>query len=152
MSSDSEYCYERHTYEATPDLHDQEPEVLEVLSERNPPRIRNKHLTSPRSTSNIFSMKSLLLLLLVGISLATSACTVSYDRGYGYTSYSGSYYPTRPYYNRCEPRDVYIAGPQYYRTNIPYFRNNMRNYTGTPIIAPNACNPTTNVIIPNSWN
>ena len=47
---------------------------------------------------------------------------------------------------------VWDAGPQYYRTNIPYFHGNMRNYTGVPIVAPSACHPRTNVIIPNSWN
>ena len=109
-------------------------------------------------------MKALLLITLAAISLATSACT---------TTGSSNYYlplpplpipqrieTARPYsyntYDNCAPRyrreTTYFVGPQYYRTSVPYFRGNIRNYTDAPIIAPSACNPHTNIIIPNSWN
>ena len=105
-------------------------------------------------------MKNILLLILAAVSLATSACTT--------TAGSGYYLPLPPLpipqrivterpnytYNYCEPEreTTYFVGPQYYRTPVPYFRGNIRNYTDAPIIAPSRCNPHTNIIIPNSWN
>jgi hypothetical protein len=101
-------------------------------------------------------MKTVLLIILAAVSLATSACTVTYDPNLRYSSYEGSHYPqtvyTRPYRSNYCPPQQYLVGPQYYRTPVPYFRGNIRNYTDAPIIAPSACNPHTNIIIPNSWN
>jgi hypothetical protein len=95
-------------------------------------------------------MKTVLLIILAAVSLATSACTSTRNSSYQYSpSYSYGYDSCEPVYR---PQTTYFVGPQYYRTSVPYFRNNIRNYTGTPIIAPSACNPHTNIIIPNSWN
>jgi hypothetical protein len=112
-------------------------------------------------------MKTVLLIILAAVSLATSACTSTRNSSYQYSSsYSQGYnscepsypiqsyvalsYRPRPSYNSCEQE--HVRGPMYYRSNVPYYRGNIRNYTGVPIVAPDARNPRTSVIIPNSWN
>lgn len=119
-------------------------------------------------------MKTVLLIILAAVSLATSACTTTagsgyylplpplpipqridngcYDRSYPTESYNTRPYRPRYSYNSYQPEQQYIKGPMYYRSNVPYYRGNIKNYTGVPIVAPDACNPGTNVIIPNSWN
>ena len=99
-------------------------------------------------------MKTVLLIILAAVSLATSACTTTYEQGYSYSSYSSpSYYSPQPAYVACHQEEVYISrpSPSYYRTNVPYYRGNIINRTGVPIIAPSATS-NLNVIIPNSWN
>ena len=107
-------------------------------------------------------MKTLLPLL--AIILMTSCTTTQAGPSWGFSLGNGSgfYYgdsaprtmPRRHYHYYQEPT-VYVQGPQYYRSNVPYYGQRVRNYTGTPVVMP-AYNPCrrqrSSMIIPNSWN
>lgn len=96
-------------------------------------------------------MNKISLIVLAAVAMTLQACTV------GVSPYvSGS--PTRTYYNpynAYRPYQTYSVGPQYYSTRVPYFGQQVRNYTGTPIVMPSygPCGQQrSSMIIPNSWN
>jgi len=113
---------------------------------------------STNRTDYRYMMKTLLPLL--AIVLLMPACS-SMDYGYsngsttvGY-SYSRGYSPavqTMPYQPRyCPPPVVYTVGPQYYKSKVPYYGQNVKNYTDAPIVMPNY-NGGGSRIIPASWD
>ena len=91
--------------------------------------------------------------------MALQACSTngSYQVGYS-RGYINNCPPTRTYYNSYNsynPYQTYSVGPQYYKTRVPYFGQQVRNYTGTPIVMPSygPCgSQRSSMIIPNSWN
>jgi hypothetical protein len=122
-------------------------------------------------------MKTVLLLILTAVSLATSACTTTAGTGYylplpplpplpipqrietanpNYSHNNYDSYAAPNSYENCE--SYYDVEPQchgpaisHYVTNVPYHRGNIVNYSGVPIIAPSATSKL-NVIIPNRSN
>jgi hypothetical protein len=108
-------------------------------------------------------MKTLLpLLAIVLLMPACSSMDYGYSNGsssFGY-SYSSGYSPAlhtlprRNYHCYQEPI-VYVQGPQYYRSRVPYYGQNVKNYTDAPIVMPTYnCKgqQRTSRIIPASWD
>jgi len=103
-------------------------------------------------------MKTLLpLLAIVLLMPACSSMDYGYSNGsssFGY-SYSSGYSPavqTMPYRPvRCAPPVVYSVGPQYYKSKVPYYGQQVKNYTDAPIVMQNS-NGSGSMIIPASWD
>ena len=119
-----------------------------------------------------YYMNKISLILLAAVTMTLQACTyeASYSRypvNYGYaggysanvnycpptSSYQRSYNRpyNRPYNSYQQPYQNYTVGPQYYRSRVPYYGQNVKNYTDAPIIMP-SCGGGSNRIIPASWD